>query len=123
MDISTATVVGATIHDSQVVAAFNGLLTEAIKLLTLFVGTLIGVLVNKKLHAENSSWKQTLAFRLVCYAENKLADAGDQGKFQYVADQLQAKFGIDAKETEHLIEEAVVKLQAATKGGAINETK
>lgn len=117
MDISTSTVVGQVVRDGQVVAAFNQFVISLLGLVTTAVATLGGLLIRTKLNAENSTWKQKLAYRLVCYAEQRLSDLGNDGKFDYVANELQKKLGIDPVETKHLVEEAIVKLRTTQSGG------
>jgi hypothetical protein len=117
MDISTATIVGQTVHDPAIALAIGAVLTGLIKLALLAVTGLVGRLVNTKFNVENSTWKQKIAYRLVCYAENKIA--GDTDKQAYVARSLTAILGnrVAPDEVEHLIEEAVVNLQVQSKGG------
>jgi len=119
MEISTVTVVGQSIHDPAVVLAFGAILTGLIKLATLALAGIAGRLLNTKLNVENSTWKQKLAFRLVCYAENKIA--ADADKQAYVSRELSSLLGdrVKPEEIQHLLEEAVVKLMATTKGEAV----
>lgn len=116
MDISTITVVGQTARDPAVVLAFGAVVTGLIKLALLAITGLAGRLINTRLHVENSTWKQKIALRLVCYAENKIID--DKDKQAYVSRELSKILGgrVDPEEVQHLLEEAVVQLQALTKG-------
>lgn len=115
MDISTTTVLGQTVHDPAIVIAFGAVLTAILKLATLAIAGLAGRLLNTKLNVENSTWKQKIALRIVCYAENKII--GDKEKQAYVARQLSDILGarVSPDEIDHLIEEAVVQLQVLTK--------
>jgi hypothetical protein len=116
MDTSTATLVGQTVHDPAVVLAFGAVLTGLLKLVSLISVGLAGRLMNTKLNVENSTWKQKLALRLVCYAEQKIA--ADSDKQAYVSRELSKILGgrVQPEEIQHLLEEAVVQLQALTKG-------
>lgn len=116
MDISTTTVVLQTIRDPAVVVAFGAVLAALLKLAFLALAGLGGRLLNTMLHVQNSTWKQKLALRLVCYAENKIS--GDPEKQAYVSQHLSALLGdrVGPDEIEHLLEEAVVKMTALTKG-------
>lgn len=120
MDISTASVVSQSVHDSAVVLAFGAMLTAGltalIKIATLVLAGYAGRLINTKLNVENSTWKQKIAFRLVCYAENKIL--GDTAKQNYVSGQLAKLLGdrVDQDEIQHLLEEAYTELQAKQKG-------
>ena len=116
MDISSSTIVGQTLNDPGIVLAFGVILTALVKIATLAVAGLAGRWLNTKLHVEDSTWKQKLALRLVCYAQNKIA--GDQDKQAYVSKELSGLLGNRVKpdEIQHLLEEAVVKMTALTKG-------
>lgn len=118
MDLSTATVVGQTLHDSTVTLAIGAILTSLVKLASLVIAGFAGRLLNTKLNVENSTWKQKLALRLVCYAENKIL--GDKEKQAYVARELGAILGhrVSDDEIAHLIEEAVIQLQVLTSAPA-----
>jgi hypothetical protein len=116
MDISTATLVGQTVHDPAIVVAFGAVLTGLVKLASLVIAGFAGRYLNTKLNVENSTWKQKIALRLVCYAENKIA--GNTEKQAYVSKELAGLLGdrVKPEEIQHLLEEAVIKLQALTKG-------
>lgn len=117
MDSSTATIVNQTVHDPALALAIGAILTGLIKLATLAVAGIAGRLLHTKLNVENSTWKQKLALRLVCYAENKIIGATD--KQAYVSKELSKILGnrVTPEEIQHLLEEAVVQLQILTKGG------
>jgi hypothetical protein len=63
LDISTATIVGQTVHDPAIVLALGAILTGLIKLATLALAGIAGRLLNTKLNVENSTWKQKLVLR------------------------------------------------------------
>lgn len=116
MDISTATAVGQTINDPEIVLAVGAILTGLLKLATLAIAGLAGRWLNTKLHVEDSTWKQKIALRLVCYAQNKIA--GDADKQAYVSKEISNILGnrVKPEEVQHLLEEAVIKMTALTKG-------
>lgn len=116
MDISTTTVVFQTVHDPAVVVAIGAVLTALVKLALIAIAGLAGRLLNTKLQVENSTWKQKLALRLVCFAENKIAN--DTDKQAYVSKELAQILGdrVQPEEIQHLLEEAVVELQVKTQG-------
>ncbi len=115
MDISTATIAGQVVHDGQVAAAFNQFLIALLTLASTAVATLGGVFIKTKLNAENSTWKQKIAYRLVCYAENQIV--GDDSKQKYVADKMHEILpSVTSDEVKHLLEEAVVQLRATQTG-------
>ena len=116
MDTSTGTVVGQTLNDPAVLLAFGALLTALVKVAMLAIAGMAGRLINTKLNVENSTWKQKIALRLVCYAENKIL--GDTDKQAYVSRELSSLLGnrVKPEEIQHLLEEAVVKMTALTKG-------
>ena len=114
MNLSTATIVGQTMTDPGMAVAISVILGGVLKLVLLAVAGLVGRLINTKINVENSTWKQKLAFRLVCYAENKITD--DTNKQAYVSRELSKilKGRVDPEEIQHLIEEAVTQLIALT---------
>lgn len=118
---STGTIIGQIMGDPAVHGAIVNAVVAVLGAALTAVATLAGMLIKTKLHAENSTWKQNLAYRLVCYAENKVL--GNAEKQQYVADQLHQKFpSIDPEEVKHLIEEAVIKLQTTQSGAPAPQT-
>ena len=116
MDISSSTIVGQTLRDPGMAIAAGAILTALIKIATLALAGMVGRLLNTKLHVEDSTWKQKVALRLVCYAENTIL--GDANKQAYVSKEIATILGNRVKpdEIQHLLEEAVVKMTALTKG-------
>lgn len=113
------TIINDVLKDPSVHAAIAELIVAALGAVLTAVATLAGMLIKTKLHAADSSWKQKLAYRFVCYAENKVI--GDKEKQEYVADQLHTMFpSISVDEVEHLIEEAVVQLTSVQSSPIIN---
>lgn len=108
------------LKDPSVHAAIAELIVAALGAVLTAVATLAGMLIKTKLHAADSSWKQKLAYRFVCYAENKIT--GDTEKQEYVAEQLHAMFpSISVDEVKHLIEEAVVQLNSVQNSSVVVE--
>lgn len=116
MDISTSTVVGQVLQDAQVANAITQFVTALITVVLIPSVTYLGLYIKSKYNSEQSTWKQKIAYRLVCFAEQKLEQAGAQGKFDYVAKQLRDHFKIKPEETGHLIEEAIIKLKTSQGG-------
>lgn len=121
MDISTQTLVGQTLSDPRVSASIAQLAAAALAAVLSVVATLLGKFIKTKLNAENSTWKQKIAYRLVCYAEQKIVD--NAGRRQYVADQIHALMPkVSSEEAAHLIEEAVVQLRSVQAAPVIQAT-
>jgi len=103
----------ASILNPQVNEAIHTLLMDTLNLVLLAVVGIAGSAINKWRMSMKSSWKQTVASRLVAYAEQKLQD--NAARRQYVAAQLAQIFPrIQPDEIDHLLEEAVLNLKMQT---------
>ncbi len=96
----------------QMNVSVHNLLSDILQTVFIGVATAAGVGIKIWINSMNSSWKKTLATRLVKYAEQKIE--GDTQKQQWVADQLSQKLKgrISSEEVQHLIEEAFVNMKA-----------
>jgi hypothetical protein len=111
MGIITST---TTILNPAVNSAISNVLSDLLQVALLALTTGIGWAVKVWLSSMKSSWKQTIALRLVSYAEQKIT--GNPEKLKYVAEQLNKHFPrISTDEANHLIEEAVVNLKSQLK--------
>ncbi len=100
----------ATIVNPEVTGAVNQLLVTGIQaaLLALVAGLTWGVKLG--LNSMKSSWKRTIAERLVKFAFQRIQP--NEEKRAYVATKLHEKFPrISQEEIEQLLEEAVVNLK------------
>jgi hypothetical protein len=108
----------ATIVNPQLNAAVSSVLSDLLQVVLLGVVSLIGWAVKIWLNSMNSSWKKTVAMRLVSYAEQKIV--GNDEKIKYVSQKINEHFPrLGQEEVQHLIEEAVVQLKAQI--GATNK--
>jgi len=103
----------ATILNPQVDAAVHDLLLNALNVVLMAAVAIAGSAINNWRMSLKSGWKQTLATRLVSYAEQKIE--GNEARRLYVANQLSAKFPrLQPDEIDHLLEEAVLNLKIQT---------
>ena len=101
----------ATIVSPQITQQIGTVLNDVVQLALLLLVSGIGWLVKLGINHMGSTWKQSVAKRLVAYASQKI-DAND-AKVGYVAAQMHEKFPrMSQDEIHHLLEEAVVGLKA-----------
>ncbi len=90
----------------------HSFLSEALQAVLIGVASAAGYGIKLWINSMNSSWKKTLATRLVKYAEQKIE--GDTEKQKWVAGELSRllKNRVTPDEVSHLIEEAFMNMKA-----------
>lgn len=102
-----------TVVTPQLTDAIHNTLSDLLQLILLAVSTGAGLLIKNYLNSMGTGLKQTIATRLVKFAEQRLV--GNDQKLNYVTQELSKAFPrLNPDEIHHLVEEAVYNLETTS---------